>query len=242
MKLLKVKFSSLLAMIILVGLISSCTKTTPLEPEIKKEIIDSEDMPDTKLTDAEVSPVLSKSFDEDVSKEESDRQFGEMVDEYMSNQAESELELRGKCSVVYIVVQLNTSNQVDSGTSGAVTTQIRFRTDKGGVISSWLALNKPWQDRHRGAEDYYLLRVQIPSYHGTICWAELDYIKIALKGTDNWLLQDVRSVIRPDRQVCPAVGISNLKKSPYTWLKASANHKFDVRQFYGNRNKIHFCY
>jgi len=239
MKLLKVNFFSLLAMVTLIGLITSCTKTTPVEPEINKAIDVTQD---TELTDVEVTPVLSKTFDEGISTEEADVQFGEMVDNYINNQPESELNLRGKCSVVYIVVQLNTSNQANSGTTGTVTTQIRFRTDKGGVISSWMVLDKPWQDRHRGSEDYYLVRVLIPSYHGTVCWAELDYVKIALKGTDDWLLKDVRVAIRPDRQVCSSVGLSNLKHSPYTWMKASAHDKYDVRQYYGNRNKIHFCY
>jgi len=219
MKLLKVKFFSLLAMVTLIGLISSCTEKNIVEPQ------------DVEI---EATTLLSKSFDEGLSETEAEKQFGEMVENYMNtlqeSEVDSELKLRGKSTEVYVVVQLTTGRQSANGTNSFANAEIALRTDNYRAIGK-LNLHKP---KYRKANNYYLIR--IPT--NQICWVELDYIKIKLHGNDDWLLEKVRVVARPDRQLKHknSTGLSAIR-AEYKYIPA-----YGTKVFYGQRNKLRFCH
>jgi len=218
MKLLRVKFFNLLAIITLIGLVSSCTEKDIVEPTIlNKEVIE-----------VEATSVLSQSYTERVSEEQAEELFGKMVDNYMDNLPESEVDLRGKSTEVYVVVQLTTGRQGNNGTYGNAKAKIRLRTDNYGMIGN-LNLHK---SKYPGADNYYLVR--IPT--NPICWAELDYIQISLQGNDDWFLEKVRVVARPDRQTKYSSGLSAIRAGN-AYIPA-----YSKKAFYGKRNKLSFCY
>lgn len=216
MKLLKVKFFSLLTIVTLIGLVSSCTK--PVIPE-----------PDLEDLELEATEVLSQSYSEDISEDSAKELFNDMVDNYMDNLPEQKVASRAKSTEIYVVVQLTTGKQSNNSTYNGAAAQIRLRTDNYGVKYNF-NLSK---SKYPGADNYYLVR--IPT--NQICWAELDYIKIKLHGSDDWLIEKVRVVARPDRQKnISSVGLSAIR-ADYTYIPA-----YGTKTVYGNRNKLKFCY
>ena len=146
-------------------------------------------------------------MDENMSQE----MIGKLADEQLAKYKTENLTRRGASTEWYFTVETFTGYQTDNATNGKKMAQVRFRTDKGDVISQWLDISAG----HSGTSISWF-RTYFP--REAVAWVQIQTAEFALRGTDDWFLRSFKVSADRLHQNVHASGKADLNKSIDKWF------------------------
>jgi len=165
-----------------------------------------------------LTPLLHRSYDSSLSKEEAVALFHQEVSKYEKENGETQ-----RASYVRFEVWTRTSDIAHSQTDANVWARVNFLTDQGSKNVPWFRLNNEGDDRQNGAWDFYYFGTHISS----ISWFEAKSSTVALQGTDGWHIKYFDIRVWGHKQFPSATGNSRVLSNPEIWLDNSTASGWD---------------
>jgi len=175
-----------------------------------------------------LKPIMYKSFDGDLSKEEVEVKWKKEVKTFIEKYKLENPQIveRGFSTELFFDIYTRTGCQTNNNTDGDAYARFNFRSNNGTRTTSWYELDNFGDDREKCDWDIYLMRRDGLSGE-VITYAEARWAQLALKGTDGWFPTDFDIHIHNSDQTVSATGASHIYSAPNTWLDSSSSGAWD---------------
>lgn len=231
---IKITFFSLLALVVISILITSCEQEAIISPTDSETINDMEgfksttgntDAPLIINEDEVLEPIFRMSFSSDLTKEEAEAEWSQAVENYMRSINNTELEDRGFSTEWFFRVATITGSQTYNGTDGRVYSRATFNTSKGYYRTPYYRMDTPDDNFEEEKWDFFLFRTYIP--YEAVEWVEAKHADLALNGTDGWFIKFYGVYVGRDSQSIPASGSTYIYSQPNVWLDSPSSNNYD---------------
>jgi len=172
-----------------------------------------------EISSGVLTPLLHRSYDASMSKEEASALFHADVDRFEKENGHA----NRTGSYIKFEVWTRTSNHAHSQTDANVWGRVNFLTDKGSKNLPWFRLNNEGDDRENGAWDFYYFGTHASS----ISWFEAKSATVALQGTDGWHVKYFDIRVWGHKQFSSASGNSRVLSNPEIWLDNNTSSGWD---------------
>lgn len=212
--------------IVLALVMTSCQKEEPqnelfIENTQEEGFVSKTGNNDSEIeaTSEVLTPLLHRSYDASMSKEEAAALFHADVAKFEKENGKTNRP--GK--YIKFEVWTLTSSLSHSQTDANVWARANFLTDKGSKNVPWFRLNNEGNDRENGAWDFYYFGTHTSS----INWFEAKSATVALQGTDGWHIKYFDIRVWGSKQYSSASGNSRVLSNPESWLDNNTSSGWD---------------
>lgn len=213
-------------------LVTSCEKDESIEVAQVEQVAD--DAPAEEVSE----PDFHMHFDANMTEDEVDEAWERGLKKYLSeNESLQAKPPTGLTNVLATQIKTKTGSGKYDGTDGSVKITIKFGV-QGYMPSHTLSLNNPGDDREGGWDVYYKGHAV-----GLTSFAFIDEATLQLKGTDGWGVERMIVRLRPQDQIVPATGWSELNGSKPSDFYLDSDYSYQWDSWYkngGNTGYIHF--